>query len=221
PAMLRLPTLPAGFVAPCVATKTHTLPSGAVSLMMYNYAVKNVARKHGMTATFMPKLFKDNASGTHVHQSIWKGTNLFHGTQYAERSELRRFYRRIAQACLGALRAPRSNHELYVGCPVTGRRSTRLFAAQMFRLLADLRPRHGILCLELLRPPRVGTPKPPKLFLSLIQVRPQRRKAFNRQSQRRASVVQIEHHGPNGNGRGDHKISLVRRLGDRDRSGWR
>jgi len=93
--------------------------------MMYNYVVKNVARKHGMTATFMPKLFKDNASGMHVHQSIWKGkTNLFHGTQYAELSELRRFYRRIAQACLGALRALRSNHELYVRCPVTGRRST-------------------------------------------------------------------------------------------------
>ena len=36
----------------------------------------------------MPKLFKDNASGMHVHQSIWKGkTNLFHRTQYAELSE--------------------------------------------------------------------------------------------------------------------------------------
>jgi glutamine synthetase len=56
--------------------------------------VKNVARKHGMTATFMPKpLFEDNASGMHVHQSLWKGsTNLFHGTQYAELSDLGRFY---------------------------------------------------------------------------------------------------------------------------------
>ena len=27
--MLRLPTLSAGFVAPCLPTKTHTLPSGA------------------------------------------------------------------------------------------------------------------------------------------------------------------------------------------------
>jgi hypothetical protein len=62
--------------------------------MMYKYVVKNVARKHGMTATFMPKpLFEDNASGMHVHQSIWKGkTNLFHGTEYAELSELGRFY---------------------------------------------------------------------------------------------------------------------------------
>jgi glutamine synthetase len=66
----------------------------ADNLMMYKYVVKNVAHKHGMTATFMPKpLFEDNASGMHVHQSIWKGkTNLFHGTQYADLSELGRFY---------------------------------------------------------------------------------------------------------------------------------
>src|SRR6516164_5861669 len=65
-----------------------TLTRMADNLMMYKYVVKNVARKHGMTATFMPKpLFEDNASGMHVHQSIWKGkTNLFHGTQYAELS---------------------------------------------------------------------------------------------------------------------------------------
>ena len=71
-----------------------TLTRMADNLMMYKYVVKNVARKHGMTATFMPKpLFEDNASGMHVHQSIWKGnTNLFYGTQYAELSELGRFY---------------------------------------------------------------------------------------------------------------------------------
>jgi glutamine synthetase len=71
-----------------------TLTRMADNLMMYKYVVKNVARKHGMTATFMPKpLFEDNASGMHVHQSIWKGkTNLFHGTQYAQLSELGRFY---------------------------------------------------------------------------------------------------------------------------------
>ena len=77
------------------------------------YVVKNVARKHGMTATFMPKpLFEDNASGTHVHQSIWKGkTNLFHGTQYAELSELGRFlYRRPTQTRLGTVRALCPNH---------------------------------------------------------------------------------------------------------------
>ena len=66
----------------------------ADNVMIYKYVVKNVARQRGMTATFMPKpLFGDNGSGMHVHQSIWKGkTNLFHGTQYAELSELGRFY---------------------------------------------------------------------------------------------------------------------------------
>ena len=51
-----------------------TLTHMADNVMIYKYVVKNVARKHGMTATFMPKpLFEDNASGMHVHQSLWKG----------------------------------------------------------------------------------------------------------------------------------------------------
>jgi glutamine synthetase len=72
-----------------------TLTRMADSLMIYKYVVKNTARKHGMTATFMPKpLFEDNASGMHVHQSLWKGgTNLFYGqADYAELSELGRYY---------------------------------------------------------------------------------------------------------------------------------
>src|SRR5262249_27292467 len=44
------------------------------ALMWYKHIVKNVARKHGRTATFMPKpVFLDNGSGMHTHQSIWKG----------------------------------------------------------------------------------------------------------------------------------------------------
>ncbi len=45
----------------------------ADDLMKYKYVVKNVAKLHGLSATFMPKpLFGDNGSGMHVHQSVWK-----------------------------------------------------------------------------------------------------------------------------------------------------
>jgi glutamine synthetase len=57
----------------------------ADKMMMYKYIVKNIAQRHGKTATFMPKpLFGDNGSGMHTHQSIWKdGKPLFAGNKYA------------------------------------------------------------------------------------------------------------------------------------------
>ena len=57
----------------------------ADKMMMYKYIVKNVARRHGKTATFMPKpLFQDNGTGMHTHQSIWKdGKPAFAGKEYA------------------------------------------------------------------------------------------------------------------------------------------
>ena len=60
----------------------------------YKYVVKNVAREHGKTATFMPKpVFDDNGSGMHVHQSLWKkGKPLFAGKGYAGLSELAMHY---------------------------------------------------------------------------------------------------------------------------------
>ena len=64
-------------------------------MMMYKYVIKNVARKYNMTATFMPKpLFKDNGSGMHVHQSLWKdGKNTFFDKKgYALLSENAMYY---------------------------------------------------------------------------------------------------------------------------------
>ena len=74
--------------------KFDRLVTMADQLMLYKYIVKNVALRHGMTATFMPKpLFDDNGSGMHCHQSIWKdGKPLFAGDQYAGFSEMGLYY---------------------------------------------------------------------------------------------------------------------------------
>jgi glutamine synthetase len=71
-----------------------TLTRMADNVMVYKYVAKNVARRRGMTATFMPKpLFGDNGSGMHVHQSIWQGDRpVFAGHGYAGSSELMRYY---------------------------------------------------------------------------------------------------------------------------------
>jgi len=67
----------------------------ADKVMMYKYVVKNVARKAGKVATFMPKpLFGDNGSGMHCHQSLWKDeTPLFYDAKgWAMTSQLCRWY---------------------------------------------------------------------------------------------------------------------------------
>ncbi len=67
----------------------------ADNLMNYKYIIRMIAKKHGMTATFMPKpLFGDNGSGMHVHQSLWKGdTNVFYDPKgYALLSETAKHY---------------------------------------------------------------------------------------------------------------------------------
>ncbi|MDZ8024913.1 MAG: type I glutamate--ammonia ligase [Nostoc sp. SerVER01] len=63
-------------------------------LMIYKYVIKNVAKKHGKTVTFMPKpIFGDNGSGMHCHQSIWKdGKPLFAGDKYAGLSDMALYY---------------------------------------------------------------------------------------------------------------------------------
>ena len=66
------------------------------SVMTLKYVVRNVAQKHGMVATFMPKpIFADNASGMHTHVSLWsRGRNLFYDPDdsYAEISQLARYF---------------------------------------------------------------------------------------------------------------------------------
>jgi len=71
-----------------------TLVTAADWMMIYKYVVKNVAKKHGKTATFMPKpLFGDNGSGMHTHQSIWgKGKPLFAGKEYGGLSKMALHY---------------------------------------------------------------------------------------------------------------------------------
>jgi len=46
----------------------------ADNTMTYRLVVKEIARQHGVYATFMPKpIFGQNGSGMHVHQSLFKG----------------------------------------------------------------------------------------------------------------------------------------------------
>jgi glutamine synthetase len=71
-----------------------TLLRAADSMMVYKYVVRNVAKRHGKTATFMPKpLYGDNGSGMHTHQSLWKkGKPLFAGNEYAGLSQMALYY---------------------------------------------------------------------------------------------------------------------------------
>ncbi len=66
------------------------LVESADHVMLARYIIRNVARRNGKTATFMPKpLYGDNGSGFHAHFSLWKGeVPLLAGNGYAGLSEL-------------------------------------------------------------------------------------------------------------------------------------
>jgi glutamine synthetase len=56
----------------------------------YKFVVRNLAKQHGIVATFMPKPFEGmNGSGMHSHQSIFAGgRNLFFDIHHSERGYL-------------------------------------------------------------------------------------------------------------------------------------
>jgi len=67
----------------------------ADKVQLYKYVVKNVAREHGRTVTFMPKpIYGDNGSGMHTHQSLWRDGNtlMYDERGYAGLSDLSRWY---------------------------------------------------------------------------------------------------------------------------------
>jgi len=75
--------------------KFDTLTRMADNMLWYKYIVKNIAKKHGKVATFMPKpIFEDNGSGMHVHQSLFKGgKNVFFDPKgYALISQTAKYY---------------------------------------------------------------------------------------------------------------------------------
>ena len=67
-------------------------------VLTLKYVARNVAAKHGLLATFMPKLVaNDNGNGMHVHVSLWDknaGRNLFYdpNDEYAELSQTARYF---------------------------------------------------------------------------------------------------------------------------------
>lgn len=73
-----------------------TLVDVADRVQTLKYVAKNVAAKHGMTATFMPKpMYGDNGTGMHTHFSLWnkEGKNLMYdpNDEYAEMSQTGRY----------------------------------------------------------------------------------------------------------------------------------
>jgi len=77
--------------------KYDTLLHAGDSLMLFKYVVKNVARRYGKIATFMPKpIYGEAGNGMHVHQCLWKDNRPLFFDQnrrnYADLSDLALHY---------------------------------------------------------------------------------------------------------------------------------
>jgi glutamine synthetase len=73
----------------------HTsLPQAAERAFLFRHAVREIARQHGLTATFMAKPTVGYGSSCHLHQSLWAGgANLFWAEAGAESlTDLARHY---------------------------------------------------------------------------------------------------------------------------------
>jgi glutamine synthetase len=72
------------------------LVNTADKTLFYKFVAKNVAKKRGLIATFMPKpVYLDNASGMHVHISLWhdkKNVMYDRNDEYAELSQTGRYF---------------------------------------------------------------------------------------------------------------------------------
>jgi len=72
------------------------LIDSADKAIYYKFVAKNIAKKYGIITTFMPKpVYLDNASGMHVHISLWNGgRNVMYdeGDEYAELSQTGRYF---------------------------------------------------------------------------------------------------------------------------------
>ena len=79
-----------------ICFKYGELVKTADRTLYYKFVAKNIAKKHGLIATFMPKpVFLDNASGMHVHTSLWKNKkNVMYDEkdEYAELSQTGRYF---------------------------------------------------------------------------------------------------------------------------------
>ncbi|MCW3975816.1 MAG: type I glutamate--ammonia ligase [Candidatus Bathyarchaeota archaeon] len=69
----------------------------ADKVLYYKFVARNIAKKkHNLIATFMPKpIYLDNASGMHIHSSLWKGEkNAMYdeNDEYAELSQEGRYF---------------------------------------------------------------------------------------------------------------------------------
>lgn len=68
----------------------------ADKVIYYKFVAKNIAKKYGLIATFIPKpVYLDNASGMHTHISLWKdGINAMYdeNDEYAELSQTGRYF---------------------------------------------------------------------------------------------------------------------------------